>query len=417
MRVAMFSWETLHSIPVGGVSAHVSELGDALGRRGHEVHIFTRMGPGQGRYDRVDGVHYHRCPFGWDPDFVREVSNMCDSFAWHMGETAAAVGGFDVAHAHDWLAGKALVQARNHHGMASVFTIHSTEYGRCGNANHGGRSSDIRHMEWEAGFCSDQVIAVSGVIGREYGRLYSVPSDKINPIYNGVQPRRFETPINVAAERARYGIGAADPMVLFCGRLAWQKGPDILIEAVPAVLRRYPQAKIVLAGDGEMRWGLEQRATALGIAHAMRFVGFRRGVELANLFKAADAVCVPSRNEPFGIVILEAWSAGKAVIVTHNGGPAEFVRHGQDGLKVYDHADSIRWGIVEALDHPAQARAMGRAGRQRVAREFSWDRIASQTEAVYSRAIMANRLRLGLAARISDRITIELGMPAAAKAA
>lgn len=412
MRVAMFSWETLHSIPVGGVAAHVSELADGLSQRGHDVHVFTRRGPGQGRYDCVDGVHYHRCPFGWDRDFIREVNNMCDSFAWHLGEVAAAEGPFDVAHGHDWLAAKALIQARNHHDVACVFTIHSTEYGRCGNANHDGRSRDIRHMEWEAGYCSDQVIAVSGVIGREYGWLYSVPSGKINPIYNGVQPNRFETPINVTAERARHNIGRHDPTVLFCGRLAWQKGPDILVESVPGVLARHPATKFVVAGDGEMRAGLEARAQHLGVAQAVRFVGFRRGAELANLFKATDIVCVPSRNEPFGIVILEAWSAGKCVVVTHNGGPAEFVRHGQDGLKIYDHADSVRWGITEAFNNMDAAHAMGLRGRQRVRREFSWDRIAAQTEQVYQRAVFANRLRLGLPIQVNESITLDLAAPA-----
>lgn len=185
-------------------------------------------------------------------------------------------------------------------------------------------------------------------------------------------------------------------MALFCGRLAWQKGPDILLEAVPAVLNRYPKAKIVLAGDGEMRHGLENRARALGVAHALRFVGCRRGSELSNLFKATDIVCVPSRNEPFGIVILEGWAAGKCVVVTHNGGPAEFVRHGKDGLKIYDHADSVRWGIVEAFDHPQATRIMGLAGKKRIGDEFSWDHIAERTERVYEKAVLTNCARLGL---------------------
>ncbi len=411
MRIAMFSWETMHSIAVGGVAAHVTELSDALAARGHDVHVFTRLGAGQGGHSIEGAVHYHRCPFGWDRDFVVEVNHMCDSFAWHFGECAAADGPFDIAHAHDWLAAKALVQARNHHRAAGVFTIHSTEYGRCGNQCHDGRSRTVRDMEWEGGYCSDVTIAVSGVIAREYQWLYNMPDGKIAPIYNGVHAERFAGAIDVAAERARYGIGSYDPMVLFAGRLAWQKGPDILVEAIPAIVARHPNVKIVFAGDGDMRQGLEQRVADLGVAGAVRFVGYRRGAELHNLFKATDLVCVPSRNEPFGIVILEAWAAGKPVVVTHNGGPAEFVRHGVDGLKIYDHPDSVRWGVLEAFSDFDRARAMGRLGRSRARTEFSWDNIARRTEDVYQRAVMTNRRRLGLPETIEMPEPIELATP------
>ena len=80
MRIALLSWETLHSIPVGGVGVHVTELAAALERKGHEVHVYTRMGFGQSHYDRIEGVHYHRCPFDLSADFIEEINNMCRSF-------------------------------------------------------------------------------------------------------------------------------------------------------------------------------------------------------------------------------------------------------------------------------------------------------------------------------------------------
>src|SRR5206468_1329470 len=105
MRIAMLSWESLHSICVGGVGVHVTELGAALERKGHEVHVFTRMGPWQPHYERIDGVHYHRCPFDLQPNFVDEVNNMCRSFVHHLFQSENYIGAFDVVHAHDWLAG------------------------------------------------------------------------------------------------------------------------------------------------------------------------------------------------------------------------------------------------------------------------------------------------------------------------
>ena len=412
MRIAMFSWETLHSISIGGVAAHVTELSEALAQRGHDVHVFTRIAPGQDHHSLLGGVHYHRCPFALHSDFIVEVNNMCNSFAWHMGETAARLGPFDIAHGHDWLATKALVQARNDHDSASVFTVHSTEFGRCGNRHCEGRSRTIRGLEWEGAYCSDYTIAVSGVVGREFRELYGLAEGKVAPIYNGVRPERFNGWIDTTAERARHDVGPRDPMTLFCGRLAWQKGPDILVEAVPAVLSEHPSAKFVFAGDGEMRADLDARVHHLGIAHAVRFVGHRRGEELAGLFKTSDLVCVPSRNEPFGIVILEAWSAGKPVVVTQNGGPAEFVNHHTDGIKSYDHAESIAWGILETFGDFDDARAMGRAGRQRIAREFSWGRIAEKTERVYHLAVRANHRRLGRPEKAKDEVSFELIRPA-----
>ncbi|MCK5493014.1 MAG: glycosyltransferase, partial [Candidatus Omnitrophica bacterium] len=81
MRIALFSWESLHSISVGGVAFHVTELACALERKGHEVHVFTRIGKeGQSWYEHIHGVHYHRCPFPSDSDFVKEIDNMCLSF-------------------------------------------------------------------------------------------------------------------------------------------------------------------------------------------------------------------------------------------------------------------------------------------------------------------------------------------------
>ena len=81
MRIAIFSWEALHSISVGGVGNHVTELAAALERKGHEVHVFTRIGPGQNHYEVIDGVYYHRCPFNLNRNFVEEINNMCRSFA------------------------------------------------------------------------------------------------------------------------------------------------------------------------------------------------------------------------------------------------------------------------------------------------------------------------------------------------
>ena len=384
MRIAMFSWETLHSQAVGGVAAHVTELAAALQRRANEVHIFTRPGYGSSGVRRIDGVWYHYCPHHLNPSFVDEIQEMCRSFVWHFIQTENYIGVFDIIHAHDWLASNAVVwikHARPRH--RAVLTMHSTEYGRSGNNFWSGQSARIRDHERHGTYSADRVIAVSGALKSELMWMYNLPDWKCWVLYNGVQVHKFDGFLDPAATKSRFGIGPLDPTVLFSGRLSVQKGPDLLLEAVPGLLGYYPHAKFIFAGDGHMRGDLEARAHRLGVAHATRFVGYRDGTELPELYKACDVVCLPSRNEPFGISALEGWAAGKPVVASQNGGPGEFIWHNVNGLKVYPHPESIGWGIGTLFTDFDWARWMGSNGRRTAETTFNWDTIAARTEQCY----------------------------------
>jgi glycosyltransferase involved in cell wall biosynthesis len=383
MRIAMLSWESLHSIVVGGVAAHVTELAAALERKGHEVHVFTRMAPGQRYHDWTDGVHYHRCPYIQHSDFVEDVNNMCRALVDRFFAIEDYVGKFDLVHAHDWLTANAMIWIKQGRGHRCVLTIHSTEYGRCGNCFPNGRSVRVRAQERAGTYWADHVVAVSHAVKKELTWMYETPERKISVVYNGVNRHRFDGDLDPGGAKRPYDIGPLDPTVLYCGRLAWQKGPDLLVEAIPSVLKFYRNAKFVFLGDGDMRGGLDARTRQLGVGPAVRFLGFRDGDELVRLFKMADAVCVPSRNEPFGIVVLEGWSASKPVVVTHNGGPDEFVQHGRNGLKVFPNGDSIAWGLGTLFMDFERARWMGRNGRQDVEKRFSWDNAVEQIGAAY----------------------------------
>jgi len=383
MRIAMLSWESLHSIAVGGVAAHVSELAEALAAKGHEVHVFTRSGPGQPEYERVGLVHEHRCQHDGRDDFVDDVNTMCQAIADQVIATEDYIGAFDVVHAHDWLAANAMIWIKQKRGRRSVLTIHSTEYGRCSNTFPNGQSARVREQERAGLYWCNRAIAVSGVTRAELMGMYDVPTWKTAVIHDGVVTSRFEVTIDPEEERQRYGMGITDPTVLFCGRMVHQKGPDLMLEAVHVVLHCHDRAKFVFAGDGDMRWSLEERARAMAIEHAVRFLGNRNGQELPRLYQCADLACVPSRNEPFGIVVLEAWSAGKPVVVTQAGGPAEYVHHERTGLLIYPNADSVAWGLGTMLMDYDRARQMGANGRREVAQRFSWQQIAEKTLAVY----------------------------------
>jgi glycosyltransferase involved in cell wall biosynthesis len=213
--------------------------------------------------------------------------------------------------------------------------------------------------------------------------MYNVPDWKVSVIYNGINVNNYNGWLDPFEVKRKYGIGPLDPTILFSGRMVYQKGPDLLVHAIPYILRYYPQAKFVFVGDGGMKGHVESEAWRRGVHYACRFLGHRNGQELIDLYKACDLVCVPSRNEPFGIVILEAWSAGKPVVATNHGGPAEFVWHEVNGLRVYPNPESIAWGIGNLCKNFEHARWMGANGRVAAEKAFSWDSIASYVEGVY----------------------------------
>ncbi|UCG13916.1 MAG: glycosyltransferase family 4 protein, partial [Deltaproteobacteria bacterium] len=240
MRIALLSWESLHSIPVGGVGVHVTQLAAALERKGNEVHVFTRMAQGQQPYEWIDGVHYHRCPFQLNPDFVEEINDMCRSFVHHFFQTEDFVGQFDVVNAHDWLSANAMIWIKQGRERKGIFTIHSTEYGRCGNNFYEGRSARILELERAATYCADRVIAVSQALKNEIMWMYELPEWKVSVVYNAVDLHHFDGWIDPGVTKGRYGIGPMDPMVLFAGRMVYQKSPDLLVETIPCVLNYYP---------------------------------------------------------------------------------------------------------------------------------------------------------------------------------
>jgi len=164
-------------------------------------------------------------------------------------------------------------------------------------------------------------------------------------IPNGIDPKEFKLNVDPGRVKERYGIHPLAPVVLFVGRLEYQKGADILLEAIPKVLANRWDVKFVFTGQGAMREYLIWRANELGVSHAVLFLGFVPHWEFLELLNACDIVSLPSRNEPFGIALLEAWAAEKPVVATDVGGLRENIENFKDGVKVYVNPDSVAWGI------------------------------------------------------------------------
>ncbi|VVB68619.1 D-inositol-3-phosphate glycosyltransferase [uncultured archaeon] len=383
MRIGMLSWESLYSIKVGGVAPHVSELSEALARRGHEVHVFTRRGDFES-YDKINGVHYQRADVESSGDVLAQMDRMSNALYDRFGAVKRVFGPFDVVHGHDWHAVLALSRIKKEYSLPFVLTMHSTEWGRNGNHFGYGISQEISHREWLGCYEASEVIVTTKRMQDELMWIYSLPPAKMHIIPNGIMLGKMKRGLDAGRVKEKYGIHPLAPMVLFCGRMSVQKGPDLLVEAIPYVLRNRPDVHFVFMGEGGMRAECERRARELGVAEACRFLGYTSSSEKQELVNGCDLMCVPSRNEPFGVVVLEAWDACKPVVATE---AVSIIRNFEDGLLAYVQPESIAWCINRLLSNPAEMKKLAQAGYSRIDAEFSWDRIAKRTEEVYLQAM------------------------------
>lgn len=387
MRLALFSWESLHSIVHGGLGVYATELAAGLERRGHEVHVFTRRDSEQGTYARIDGVHYHRVDHGVSNNFVETMDWMCKALVHRFSEVTQLVGKFDLMHANDWMTGNCIPYVWDGFGTPSILTMHSTEFGRDGNQNFDGYAQWVRDTEAAACYSAKIIISVSGFLASELQRFYAVPHSKVHVVPNGVSYHQFDGLIDPAVVKQRFGIAPMDATVLTAGRVSLQKGFDMLVEAVPMVLGYFPNTKFIISGSGAEMDGLQQRSHELGVSKAVRFCGALSRREYIDVIRAVDLVALPSRNEPFGIVALEAWAAGKPVVATTAGGPTEFVWHDVNGFLVDPSPGGLAHGIGSLLADHEHCRALGRNGRVAVEQKYNWDVVAGYTEGVYNAAV------------------------------
>jgi glycosyltransferase involved in cell wall biosynthesis len=191
------------------------------------------------------------------------------------------------------------------------------------------------------------------------------------------------------------------PYILALGRVVEKKGFDLLLAAYAAIDENHRTADLVIGGVGNDLENLRRRVAAIGIAERVHFVGRLSREEVAGAMDGAAMFVVPSRLEPFGIVILEAWRAGAAVVATNRGGPPEFVRDGLDGVLV-DPFDTAAFAnhLERLLLDPARRRALAQAGQSRV-EEFGWPRIAESYRQIYS-SVTGTEARRGSQALNAD---------------
>ena len=386
MRIAIVAWESLYTIQIGGLAVAVTKLAENLADAGHEVYFFTRRAHGQPQYMKINDVNYHTVAFDPGESPLAFAYNMSKAMVDGVHMVEEYEGRFDIVHGHDWMVVDALHDLKSE-GRPVVLTFHSTEYGRNGSTfGDWPEFGEISGKERYGGYIANRVTTVSYCMRDELNWLYQIPLDKIDVIPNGIDPREFKLNVDPGRVKERYGIHPLAPVVLFVGRLEYQKGADILLEAIPKVLANRWDVKFVFSGQGGMREYLIWRAGELGVSHAVLFLGFVPHWEFLELLNACDIVCLPSRNEPFGIALLEAWAAEKPVVATDVGGLRENIENFKDGVKVYVNPDSVAWGINYLLGSPEEMRRIAAAAAEKVKR-FSWKESIRKLMGTYSKIL------------------------------
>ena len=411
MKIAVFVYEYPPKI-VGGLGTYAAEITRKFVLLGHDVTVFT-MNDDKGSLptrELLRGIEIHR-PIHIDvsdslPDVIAEdvkkwgrgIQFFSKILIYNYLSASKMVNElvrvedfkFDLVVAHDWLSVIAGITIQKELGIPLAFHVHSNERGR----TLGNGSGVVRSIENRGGQMADMVITVSYAMQDELIQA-GFPAEKIRVCYNGVDPKKYN-PEQVSEERIKdvrkkYGLTKDDMMVLFVGRLVWVKGVDKLIRAMPQVLQKIPNAKLVVVGLGDMRDYLEGLVRNLHLEDIVKFrFEFIPEEERIAHYAACDVAAFPSLYEPFGIVTLEAMSMEKPVVVGAAGtsGMREIVSiSGSDQCGFHINPNDptdIAWGIVSAIKDSEKKVQFGRNGRKRVLELFTWDAAAKSTIQRYS---------------------------------
>ena len=405
MKVLMFGWE-FPPYKSGGLGTACYDLTKGLSRRGVKVTFVMPFAPEDARADfvklrgtdklsrnvRVAKVATTLMPYQTSESYVEHHTKVMvggkgksrelygkDMFAEveRYSLVAGAVAeeeDHDVIHAHDWMAYKAGVLARKRSGKPLVVHIHATEFDRTG----GSPNPAISRIEHEGLSAADLVIANSNWTKKNVMEQYKIPSHKIAVVHWGIEQDTPEYHTNYRSALNR------DKVVLFCGRLTIQKGPDYFVEAARKVLDFEKDVRFVVVGDGDMKNRMIRRVAELGMADRFHFAGWLKGDDINKAYQMADLYVMPSVSEPFGLVALEAMKNKTPILISKQSGAAEVITHAFK-TDFWD-VDEMANKIVSLIRHPA-LHAELRDNTVREAGKFNLDDPAKKTEECYDKVI------------------------------
>ncbi len=301
---------------------------------------------------------------GYGGNLFNEISN----YALIAGAIAFEQE-FNIIHAHDWLTFPAGIAAKQISGKPLVVHVHATDFDRSG----GNVNPDVYSIEKWGMEMADKVITVSNLTRNIVIEKYNINPKKVVTVYNAVDPLDYEF--------KDYKKSVDEKIVTFLGRITLQKGPEYFIEAAHKVLKRMKNVRFVMAGSGDMMNRMITRVARLGISDRFHFTGFLKGDDVNHMFAISDLYVMPSVSEPFGISPLEAMQSNVPVIISHQSGVSEILKH---AFKVnFWDIDAMADAIYGILNYDAISRMFKLYGKIEV-ENLKWENSAKAIYKIYN---------------------------------
>lgn len=391
MRVLMFGWEYPPYIS-GGLGTACFGLTQALSRKGVQIIFVLPQVKGEieasqveirsaslvlkGSEMRLNNFPPYFASIGPSKNgsllsgkYSKRLLEEVQAYGY-AGEKIASQERFDIIHAHDWMTVYAGLNARRVSGKPYIYHVHSLEFDRSG--EHVNR--EIYDIEKLGLVEADHIISVSDYTRWMIVRYYGINPGKITVVHNAVSRKE-------GREKFKFPKGEKkEKVVLFLGRITFQKGPDYFVEAAARVIREIPDVKFVMAGTGDMLPAMVERVASLGLGRYFRFTGFLEGEEVDRMYAMSDLYVMPSVSEPFGITPLEAMLYDVPVIISRQSGISEVVRN---ALKVdFWNVEELANMIVGALKHPALVEELTEKSKEEL-KNIHWDRAGEKVIGLY----------------------------------
>jgi glycogen synthase len=395
-RALILSWEYPPLIE-GGLARHVRKLAENLVEEGFDVHVIARGREEDPAEEDRRGVLIHRVREPERPrdlgEFVTWIERMNADMLAH-GVELGDRHEFDVVHGHDWLVAGAGDHLAKRFRAPFVCTIHATEFGRHQGWVDKHPQSYIHGVERWMANRADRVITCSAYMREHVADVYGLEESRIAVIPNGIDPSELVPVDDLETLRSRFAQ-PDEKLVLLVGRLVYEKGFQLALEALPGLIERVGNVRFLVAGSGTAEGELREQATALGLDPHGTFLGWIGDDVLHSLYRIADLTVVPSIYEPFGLVALEAMASGCPCLVADTGGLREVVPNEDVGLRFRSRDPRSLASMAERLLTEEELRDRLVAEASEHVLSFDWADVARQVGEVYTELVRPLSLRNG----------------------
>jgi glycosyltransferase involved in cell wall biosynthesis len=367
--LAVFCYENPDSL----VGRFVAQTAAALAKRQIVVHIFAR------RDFELDSAGLYCNPLGdcEGDDVIAQVQEFANRACNAFLKTFPAGSGPVTLMGHEWSAVPSLSLLCGIKHLDAVLSLHSLERQRSDMTSE--ISGQIEKIEL-AGLRMAKTVLCHDAATAEIATTHAAECQgRIVMVREMFPVQPFENQLDAGVVKARYQVGPIDPTIVYLGDLEERYGPDLLVKALPGVLKNHPQTRLIVVGAGSLYWPLRVYARYLLLEHAVRLAGSVEGQALCDLIQAADMVVVPSRESTPWWPIQAAWAARRPLVVTRPAAPG-LLEHEQDGVLVYPSENSLVWGIERILFDAELRETLGVKGREKLEERFGWNVVAAQLE-------------------------------------